>query len=321
VIDPPSDISDPRVLADWIELCTLFANPPQTYSDEVSNTLVAAGLTGYTDGGLTEEERLSDELDDLGMIDGVPEAELIAESIFSELQSRATANGDSYPFDVDGSSVKLRGSNWREWPAFTMLLLISTSSIYRAVPYDPNDVMRRLFEKVVEAAATNAFHGVGQRFGWPREPDWPTHPHDRVKRLCELIERDVLSLANVKPSDNDLGLDVVVGMELGHGRDGIPWTLFQCGTGSNWETKKGEPSLTEWGAIVNWQGPISRGIAIPFRLKDGETIARTSVRFDASVVLDLSRLVSAHPDTALDPRIGIEMADWCAGVISALVSS
>lgn len=318
MLDPPGDLSDLVVMADWVELSVATSVPPEADRMSVGETLDAAGLMGMQDGGLPPGDVNWMDEDVLTPDD---ESDRYTELLWEELHRRAAEFGPDYPFYVDAEALALKAVNWREIPAYMFLLLLDHGRRYPQIHVDlvPNSAQARLFEKVVEAASLSLFRGKSQRFGWPREPGWPTAMRDRLGQLAEILEISVEENLGGKLTEDekDKGLDVVASLGLGIHPDATIWFLFQCACGANWKDKIGEPSLVDWRDLLVWRGQLVRGLALPWRLREPWDINRTGRKFDA-VVLEKDRLLHGHPDLNIDLESRQMIIDWCEPVVDGL---
>jgi len=321
LIDPPPAIDDIPLMADWVELSTLTANPPEVSRDVVGETLDQAGLLGLQDGGgLRDDENWEDE--DTFTPDDA--SDRYVEEVWTELRDRRNRHDDeglmedSYPFDVYGDMITSDG--WKASPAYTMLLLLDHGREYDDVDVEiaPETEEGRLFEKIVEASAVNLFGGPAARFGWPKEPHWPTHPRDRIKELGKCLGLEPSNLIEdaerVDPNDKDKGLDIACLWRLGGDKDvlgGLAWILLQCACGKNWKGKVGEPQIGDWQDLLGWSGPLVKAVAMPWRELGTWSLHRASRRFDRALVLNRDRLVLGHPDVGLSADVLVEVIAWC----------
>ncbi len=311
-------------MADWAELSVLASTLGAISRDDFGESLDQAGFLGLEDGGLFPgDETWLD--DDATSPDDA--SERFADELWAKLHLRRSRIGaldaGAFPFELD--DAYLSGGSWHERPAYTMLLLLDHGRTYGGldVAIGPDSAEGRLFEKIVEASAAGLFGGPVVRFGWPIEPDWPTHPRDRIVRLADRLglEPENLDIGDkVDPHDKDKGLDVVSGWTRldEPGTAGQAWVLVQCAVGANWKNKTGEPALSEWRDLIAWDGPLLKGVAVPWRELGTWTAARVSRKFGNALVLGRDRLLRGHPDAHLDPAAASEIRDWCEKRVAAL---
>ncbi len=247
--------------------------------------------------------------------------ERLADDILAECRQRETVLKDGYPFQVTADLLSIREGSEPDSYAF---LLVSDlghhfSQLKDALKPDSHSGM--LMEKVVEAATRGIF-GRSQRFGWPREQEWPTPIKKRVKRLAKELEVPVDSLKRkVEPVDNDRTLDVVAIMALDDTHEASLIILIQCAAGQNWKSKLGDPSISAWENLLHWQSPIIRAVALPWRLggrRSDWTYRRVYSMSNHAMVLDRPRLLAGRPDSHLDARIRPELKEWWTSAIAKI---
>jgi len=304
--------------ADWMEFCALFQRDGVVSRAKLADVVADCGLFGGTSADLPIGETSYRDSDDFSEDDAT---ERFTDLVFEELQKRQTEEGMGYPFKVERESLNRLTSSWENIPAFAMLLLADISRSYQKiqVEIETNSEFSRLFEKVVESASKGLLRGPCVRFGWPKEPGWPTKINDRISILGEEIGLELEDLTGkTRAKDSDRGLDVVAQLSFGDTDAGTLFLLTQCATGKNWKKKRGEPSLTDWLDIFKWNAPLLRAIAIPWRLykntDSGFDRIRTYRHFEA-LILDRPRLVSGCPDLHLEPSVAVSIRKWCRAQI------
>jgi hypothetical protein len=171
-----------------------------------------------------------------------------------------------------------------------------------------------LFERIVSASQTALFGPLSHRFGWPREPLWPTAINERIERLGELTQLRVENLeGKTHPADKDRGLDVLGRWEMACDAAGGLSILTQCAVGAAWRSKRGEPSEEEWRGIYDWDSARVRAVAVPFRLEPPWDRRRVFAHFGGAIVLDRLRLMAASPDLYLEDATKRHLTAWCEG--------
>jgi hypothetical protein len=239
----------------------------------------------------------------------------------SECKARGANWGDAYPVAVQDDLVTAKPS--AEVDAYAFMLVADLGHDYKqlknAIKADSKS--SRLFEKVVEGALRGLF-GHAQRFGWPREPAWPTGIDDRIGELAKGLGLQVDSLKDkTDPADNDRTLDVAGLLMLSGGHTAALAILTQCATGANWQDKRGEPSPEAWHNLMHWNCSLARAVALPWRLgsRSGDwTYKRAWQLFNGAMILDRPRLVVGHPDKHLDLAIRHDVRSWWSGAASLL---
>lgn len=318
LIDLPAETSDISVMADWVEMCALTDANGEVTKSSFTETVRDSGIFDELSIGFADEDTWHDD-EEIGVGSAV---DTYSSDIWLELKSRAQEFGDAYPFDIDGRLLTLDGVSWRKYPCYTMLLLLDHGRQYRHVvkKVAPDTNGARLFEKICEASFRGFFGGESQRFGWPKEPSWPTSIEDRVEMLAEEIGLVAESLSGHKvfPADKDKGLDVVVQLNFGDSMSGSPWVLFQCACGDNWNSKRGEPALADWQPLIAWDGLLIGGLAVPMRLAGTWDVRRTSRAFNNAIVVERTRLIRGKPDATLDSDTATQVQLWCDEAIKFL---
>lgn len=239
--------------------------------------------------------------------------ERLADDVLSECLGRATRLGKGYPFALDAGVVSQ--PTGVPCDAYAFLLVADLGHHYPALKdaLTPDTHSGRLMEKVVEAAAKGLF-GHSQRFGWPREPGWPTGINDRIGHLAKGLGLSPDSLdGKTDPADNDRTLDVVGLLRLDDAYDATLAVLVQCAAGANWKMKLGDPSVSAWHNLLHWNASLVRAVALPWRLggrKGDWTYSRIYSMSNGAMVLDRPRLLAGRPDSHLDPAVRDEVAKW-----------
>ena len=306
-------------LADWVEASALVENDAVSKA-QVMEELESSGLV------LPLSETFSEDDDELGL--GFDEMatdalERLAEDIFDRCATRFRAYGEGYPFVLARDTVS---RNTVSLDSYAFLLVADLGHHYPELKdaLTPDTLSGRLMEKIVEASARGLF-GKSQRFGWPREPDWPTGINDRVTRLEYELDIVVDSLdGKTDPADNDRTLDVVGMFRIGDSYEASLSILIQCAAGQNWKTKLGDPSTSAWHNLLVWNTSIVRAIALPWRLggrRSDWSYARVHAMSNGAMVLDRPRLLLGRPDSHLDPEVRPEVSKWWKEAVVLLPSS
>jgi hypothetical protein len=310
---PSSALDQVQVLADWVELTCLTASPGVLSQSDLADVLIDAGLKGDPPGPSfidVEAEAWAEE-----SFETRDTAVRFVQEVWRELHLREQSIRRGYPFRVDGDLFRRTAADWKQVPAYSMLLLADVGRRYSAAADDvqlkADSKTGRLFEKIVEASLQGLIKGKVVRFGWPRDAGWPTNINDRIKHLAERLELETENLAGkTHPNEKDRGLDVVAQLRFGDGGAGSVILLTQCAVGNAWRGKIGEPSLNHWRDIYKWNAQLLRTIAVPWRLSAEFDVTRTHRLFDA-IVLDRPRLSAGKPDRFLDSSARKDIVKWC----------
>ena len=310
---PEIDIGDIDSFADWLELCAL-ASPERcvstTWASEVVRT---SGLLGNIEEGGFSGDDLYSGPEDFSAQDA---AASFAEVIWQVLQYRSRILGEGYPYRVDGKTLERKVSDWGEALNYLLLLLCDIGRRYQL---DTDETVGLLFEKVVAASAKKIFRGTAVRFGWPKEPGWPSPIEDRVIRLGEELNLPVEDLeGKLTPYDKDIGLDVVARHSFGDDGPAAVTYLIQCGTGENWRNKTGEPAIEAWRPLLQWNSVLVRAIAVPWRLEKPYDYRRIFRSFGGAIALDRPRLMSVSTDELVDSGVRSKIRDWCESRLESL---
>jgi hypothetical protein len=264
---PQSD--DPLRWADWLE---------------ISAAINADGNSSRAD--LEGCLRMGPFFDSAGQ-EGVTRRSL---EVFLELNERAKAAGDAYPFSVEENIVQLRSSIDR-FPAYFFCLCLSycgwkqtkSGSVFPA----------RMFEDLSCMAAESFTGGEVVRFAYPRKGknlDLSKAFKAAVQDLtAKLLEGD--GCRNKHPRDiKDDGLDVIAWR---HFPDMLPGKLVlvgQCAAGGNWTKKlndlQSQATTNEW-LVSPVISQMIKAIFIPHRVPQ---IEWESVSRRAGIVFDRCRL-------------------------------
>jgi hypothetical protein len=319
-LPPGCSADDVERLADWVEASAL-ADSHVVSKAQIMEELQAHGLV------LPQGESFGEDEDELGTdLDEVPSdaLERLADDIIGACQQRLTTLGVGYPFVLGPDMITINSLGAHDSYAF--LLVADLGHHYPSLKdsLTPDADSGRLMEKVVEAATKGLF-GKSQRFGWPKEPQWPTGIDERVRRLADELGVLVDSLeGKTDPADNDRTLDVVGMFAIGDSYEASLTVLVQCAAGQNWKSKLGDPSASAWDNLLQWKSPIIRAVALPWRLggRRGDwSYGRIYSLSNGAMVLDRPRLLAGNPDLHLDPAIRSEVTKWWADAIEKIPAS
>ncbi len=238
------------------------------------------------------------------------------ESAFAEIDERALACRDAYPFRVEQNTVEGR-SDARD-DVYTFLLLLS----YFGKGCGPRrSFPERLFEAICAQAASSYLGGTTSLassfvFGFPRRVG-PAGFRKALDKLCRLMGEG--QGARDRPrsqQQKDAKLDIVVWKDFD---DGLPGKLIgfgQCATGENWPSKRTELIPDTW--CHYWMKdpplvPIQRLFFVPHRI-DRDDWDLTNM--EAGITFDRCRI--ARHASGLDAQSRKQAKDWSAVVLSRL---
>ena len=312
---PRLGIDQLSVFADWLELCAL-GNPSRTFSKAwAADVARDAGLLGTGTQGKLAGDDPYQAPHDLSEEDSLAS---FADELWRVLTARADSIGSlRYCYELTGDTLQLRAATWQDVPIHTLMLLCDVGRRY-SLQWN-SDETGQLFEVSVAAAATRLFGGPSVRFGWEIEPGWPKPIEERVRRLAEELGLRTEDLTGkVEAKDKDKGLDVAARLSFGDDCPGTLSCLIQCATGKNWREKLGEPSITTWSSLLQWNSNLVRAIAVPWRLEKPYDYLRTFRDFDGAIVLDRPRLLAAGADDLLPADRRCQILEWCESNLSEI---
>ncbi|MBC8447855.1 MAG: hypothetical protein H8D78_08900 [Chloroflexi bacterium] len=268
---PFDDLTDPLRLADWLELHALCSPDHNSSRGDLESALRTAALL---------------ELDD------DEEIELKLLEVFWELEERARAAEQAYPFDLAfrGGVLELR-SNWESFPAYVFCLCLSYFGSEDAAP-------RKLFEEVSRLAARGYLQGEAVGFGSPRT-ELPRSFSVAIAELCQRIGEGEGYSDQPSLSRKDDRLDLVAWKEFVDRHPSKVLMFGQCASGWNWEAKLTE--LQPKAFCDHWMqetpvSPLISSLFIPHRIEPSKWkwVAR-----NAGIVFDRCRIAFwAHQEGA-----------------------
>lgn len=210
---PYDDLTDPLRLADWLELHALLSPDRNSSRGDLEGALRTASHS---------------EIDDYTKI------ELKVLEVFDELEQRAKATGEAYPFDLDFRGViRLKSSSWEAFPVYVFCLCLSY------YPLRETRVGPKLFEQTSCLAARGYLRGDAVAFGSPRT-DLPSSFPDAVTEVCKLIGEGVEYREQPSLASQDDTLDLVAWKDFADRWPSKVIMFGQCGAGRNWSEKLGD---------------------------------------------------------------------------------
>lgn len=313
---PTLDITNVERIADWVELCAFCGENEVVSAEQAGDVLKDAGQLGFEDGDVPPDDEYFADGPQFSSDDQISDC---TEAVWRVLMHRQRYGG--YPFVVREKTIRRMCGSWTDAPAFTMLLLADLGRWYeglKSAELSSDGKSGKLFEHITAAACQRFFGGSCVRFGWPRNSGWPTSIDDRIEKLADEVGLQIEKLnGKTEPKDKDRTLDVLALMQIGAAHAALPRVLIQCAVGEHWRKKTGEPTTAKWKDILQWEGPLLRAVAIPWRLEDW-SYKRAMRHFDDAIILDRPRLVIGLPDKELANQIGQQVTQWCEAVIAQL---
>ncbi len=215
---PPLPIpsTDPIKLADWLEINALLANDKNSSIGDMERVLHRSAVLEIYGNREAVEEKCAE--------------------VLTELTERSSSAGDSYPFESEGSVVRLK-SRAEDFPAYIFCLCLST---FRMTQNKAERIFpTRIFEDLAGIAARNYVAGESVRFAAPRV-GLPKSFGAAVTALCMHLGEGETYKRQPPRSSQDRTVDVVAWK---HFPDSLPGKLIvfgQCASGANWNKKLGE---------------------------------------------------------------------------------
>ncbi|MCL6243402.1 hypothetical protein M5F04_02270 [Acinetobacter sp. ANC 7200] len=238
------------------------------------------------DAGIADDKHASalDSIDLIGIESSdwaTKDAELdnISSDLSTEINYRAQLLGSSYPFIINGSSVKLRDSNTN---LFYIFCLIISRSKLKAKKGETahNQFMARLFEKITLKLIQKSLghYAFSHHFGFPREDGLGIV--DAMKQLKPILKLDYemnVQLLDYNVRDltkqKDLGIDQIIWVKRPDLRNHSHlFLLGQCACGQDYTEKYHDIDLKKLEGYFRpftYVQPVKM-MSIPFILSDQE---------------------------------------------------
>lgn len=301
----PPESTDELHLADWLELRAILADDHNSSFGDLERVLTRAATF---DG---KSEALENKLADVS----------------KEIEQRARAAGQGYPFSNSGSGLEVSAQIDDSSYIFCLCLSYATWNQPRGSKVHPS----RIFESLAaEAAKTYIDCGNGAasslRFGSPRVDPLPKSFREAVNRLC--IDHigegggwppTKVCTPNLRPKDG--GLDLVAWREWPDKLPGKIMLWGACATGADWESKTRDLTLStftgEWLATQPIT-PIIRAFFVPHRIHADRW---SLVARNAGLVFERCRIASLVNTIPPDASIHGNAAEWLQGVLTRLRNS
>ena len=261
---PANNSTDAIQLADWLEITALVSGDRNSSSGDLEGALRMASLF----------EREGDE--------GIQRKVL---EVFRELEDRASAAKEAYPFILEGRVLTVR-ENWEAFPSYVFCLCLSYFGVKqkkgsKAFP-------RRWFEHVSRDALTHYLGGESLRFGSPRlKREIPVGFEDAINLVCKRMKEGEGYKDGGLPDRRDDAVDIIAWK---HFPDQLPGKLIvfgNCATGRDWEGAK-KTELTPDAFCSDWMSDtpkceIVRSLFIPHRVEHKRFLShlkRAGIIFD-----------------------------------------
>ena len=247
----PRDTEGVTTLADWLELLALKSGDRNSSAGDLVNALQIAV--------------------------GSERAEQLSLEVFLEIEERAQATGDAYPFCLSGGRVSVLQAKEEQtrYVAYVFCLCLSYFGWQQrsGAPINP----RLLFEDLACIAARQYIQGDVVNFGTSRRCAGNAGFGEAITELCiRLGEGQGLRPIRTLQKKDD-HVDLVAWRDFEDDRESKLILFGQCATGENWKSKLSE--LQPQAFWDHWMleakvSPLGRSFFIPHRIHDegdGET--------------------------------------------------
>lgn len=320
LLDVPNSRNATCLLADWVEMSTLFRDDRSISSEDLVRALVQ-GSNAPIDESEDEEDSPPQPSERI-----THTARGKASAVFHELGNRQesigadSTNGPTcaYPFEVDGDLLRLRAEP-KDWSnaekLYFFLLTISRASMESAsrslAGIDPTKVFERLCADVLRnfwggaSPHSNSFI-MGTATSGHATRSFPELIGDLCKYLPEAVG---WKEGAPSPGAGDGGLDLVVWRRFSDDRSGSLIGFAQCKTGDGWRQHLGRhhpgavSSLFFKKAFVIDPLPV---YMVPCRVDSGEW--DNVLREHRGLVFDRCRI--AQYGTSISPSILRDCKSW-----------
>lgn len=267
----PATTKDPIQLADWVEFIALLSDDGGASSGDLESALKR---TGTFDADDPDDEETANHTNDALI-------ELKVDEVFDELEDRARAAMEAYPFEVSRAEVKYKGSIEDFVPYIFCLCLSRFGDGSKRVVTnvdddgDPSEAEptfpRRLFEHLSTIAAANYLGGDAVRFGWPRRGMSKSFSAALNELSSSHLREGGGHNSGPVLGSKDRKVDVVAWKDFPDEKTSKLVILGQCATNQNddWQPKKTELITSAfWG---NWMktaavSQLIRAFFIPHRV-------------------------------------------------------
>jgi hypothetical protein len=206
-----------------------------------------------------------------------------------EISRRVQGAGIAYPFDLDGSSIVLRG----EIEDFAPYVFCLCLSWFGWKQRRGNKMFpRRMFEDLSKYAAQAYLGGKALRFGAPRV-ELAKSFRDALPQLAVAIGEGQVRTVQGTVSAQDDTLDLIAWKEFPDGTEGKLILVGQCASGRDWEGKKRELDADAF--FADWfsdpppslRGGMRIGFFIPHRVPKKKWVPITR---RAGIIFDRCRI-------------------------------
>jgi len=301
---PKKNPTDAFQLADWLEIYALISGDHNSSRGDLESALRTASLF----------EPEGDEAIQRKILE-----------VFHELEARASAAKEAYPFNLlDVGVLKLR-AEWEEYPAYVFCLCLSYFGVNQTK--GSKVFPRRWFEHISRDALTHYLGGESLRFGSPRlRSEIPVGFKDAVNLVCIKMKEGEGFKDGGLPDRRDDAVDIIAWK---HFPDQLPGKLIifgNCATERDWEGSK-KTELTPAAFCSDWmidspKCEILKSLFVPHRVEYKRFLShlkRAGIIFDRCRVSYWAYFTGPISKQIQDKRFFNYqvLARWCQGVLSA----
>ena len=308
-IGSPLASGDSTTQADWLELKALASLDGNSSFQDLVAELRRGGST----------DAIQDSMDALVDTRGET-SERLADAVFSELEERALAAGDGYPFAVGDQAIQLGSNAPSTGSTYVFLLLLSWFGVSAGAGTRVRP--ERDFEDISHAAAMSYFgcneHDGSYLFAFPRRTKATGFPAAVDELARRLGEGGGAKPVQPAADQKDAHLDLVVWHGFADKRPGQVIAFGQCAAGSNWTTKLSElPDTRSWCQAWMLQPPCVPAVRmffVPHRLTREEWETRATI---GGVLFERCRIAYHAPE--LPRAVRTRGMRWSEAVLESRV--
>ncbi|MHB8843150.1 MAG: hypothetical protein ACYC7L_00210 [Nitrospirota bacterium] len=285
----PSDVADPIILADWLELLAITADDSNSSHGDLHQVL----------------NRL-----------GVENLDMLCSDTMRELNRRVEAAGESYPFSFSGTLLELKNA-WDHYTPYVFCLLLSyCEEGKKKISGFRHEVM---FEQLSCIAAKRYVGGNVLRFGHPRNNPLPPGFFDALMHISAEVGEWTVSRQGRSLRSKDGGLDLIAWKPFPDKRIGKLILFGHCASGANWDDKINELQpdnfCSEW--LGGFKSPIVKSFFIPHRLPP-EVFEHRAI--SAKLFFDRCRIAFWTLNDEFRHETMDKSVEWCRRVLQKVAS-
>jgi len=281
----PSEVADPVILADWLELLSLTTDDGNASHGDLQRALNRLGVDGF---------------------------DSICTECMRELHRRVDATREKYPFTFSGTLLESRG-DWRDYTPYVFCLLLSYCDYKtKKIKGFKHEIM---FEQLSGLAAQSYIGGEVLRFGSPRT-DLPSGFLEALTIVCGKV-KEWTPVKRKTLRRKDGGLDIVVWKHFPDEQNGKLILFGHCASGSDWDDKINELQPNDFCSL--WLGgdksPIVKTFFIPHRLSP-DLFADRAV--SAKLFFDRCRIAYWAPNDDFCQLTEQASVRWCESMMEKI---